>query len=204
MAAQPLDLVIEQGKTFSRTIRWESTVLAWKAITAIGQVAPMLVTATGHGAPDGWKAAITNVLGMLNANAAHTPPWDSEFQPLTFVGANQVAFNGVSAAGFDPYVSGGYLVYYVPVSLATMTARMKIKDRLGGTTLVTLATPPVSGSGFVIDDTAKTITLTITAVDTAAFTWTDGVYDLEMVDSSNAAVVAILSGNVTVIDEVTA
>jgi len=203
VAAQSLDLVIEQGKTFSRVIRWESSVRAWKAITAIGNVAPMLVTAVGHGMPDGWRAAITDVVGMIDANAGHNPPWDSELKPATYVGVDQVSFDDVSAAGFDAYVSGGYLFYYVPVSLATMTARMKIKDQIGGTVLVSLVTPAVSGSGFTIDDTNKTITLSISATDTAAFTWTEGVYDLEMVDSSDGSVVAILSGSVTVTDEVT-
>lgn len=203
MSAQLLDLVIVQGSTFSRTIRWESSVLAWKAVTAIGQVAPALVTAVGHAVPDGWKAAVTNAGGMIDINAQHTPPWDSEFRPATYVGVDQVSFNDVSAAGFDAYTSGGYLVYYVPVSLATMTARMKIKDQLGGTVLESLVTPVVSGTGFTIDDTAKTITLTISDTDTAAFTWLNGVYDLEMVDSSDSSVVAILSGNVTVTDEVT-
>jgi hypothetical protein len=114
-----------------------------------------------------------------------------------------VAFGDVSAASFDPYESGGYLVYYVPSSLATMTARMKIKDRIGGTVLESLVTPMVAGSGFVISDVAKIITLTISATDTAAFQWETGVYDLEMVDSSNGNVTAILSGNVTVTEEVT-
>ncbi len=203
MSAQNLDLVIEQGKTFTRVIRWESSVLAWKAITAIGQVAPALVTANGHGVPDGWKAAVTNAGGMIDINAEHTPPWDSEFRPATYVGVNQVSFNDVSAAGFDAYTSGGYLVYYVPVSLATMTARMKIKDQIGGTVLESLVTPVASGTGFTIDDTNKTITLTISAADTAAFTWTEGVYDLEMVDNSDGSVIAILSGNITVTDEIT-
>ena len=201
MAAQSLDLVIEQGKTLSRVIRWESSVRAWKAITAIGNVAPMLVTAVGHGMPDGWRAAITDVVGMIDANAGHNPPWDSELKPATYVGVDQVSFDDVSAAGFDAYVSGGYLFYYVPVSLATMTARMKIKDQIGGTELVSLTTQ--AGSGFVVDDTNKTITLTITAADTEAFTWTEGVYDLEMVDSSDDSVVAIFSGSITVTDEVT-
>jgi len=201
VAAQSLDLVIEQGKTLSRVIRWESSVRAWKAITAIGNVAPMLVTAVGHGMPDGWRAAITDVVGMIDANAGHNPPWDSELKPATYVGVDQVSFDDVSAAGFDAYVSGGYLFYYVPVSLATMTARMNIKDQIGGTELVSLTTQ--AGSGFVVDDTNKTITLTITAADTEAFTWTEGVYDLEMVDSSDDSVVAIFSGSITVTDEVT-
>ena len=57
-------------------------------------------------------------------------------------------------------------------------------------------------SGIVIDNTAKTITLSIPATDTDGFTWKNGVYDLEMV-SSASAVTAILSGKVSVTKEVT-
>jgi hypothetical protein len=201
MAAKQLDLVIEQGKTFSRVIRWETENLVWRAITAIDQVAPMRVTSLAHGIPDGWRAAITDVVGMLQANALHTPPWDNELQLVAFAGASAVLFPNVSAASFDPYESGGYLVYYDPADLAGMTARMKIKDQVGGNELESIVTK--AGTGFVIDDLAKTITLTITPVDTALFEWQTGVYDLEMVDGSSGDVVAILSGAVTVTEEVT-
>ena len=200
MSAKRQDLVITQGSTFIRTIRWETAPLKWVPITAIGQVAPMLVTAAGHGLTDGWKAAIVNVLGMLDANAKYLPPRDSDFQPCTFISATQVAFNTVSAANFDAYVSGGYVVYYTPVNLVGYTARMTIKDKIGGTVLATLVMQ--AGTGFVIDTAAQTITMTITATDTAGYTWLKGVYDLEMVDGSGI-VTAILSGNVSVSDEVT-
>lgn len=200
MSAKLLDLVIEQGKTFSRTIRWETTPLVWKPITAIGQVAPALITAVAHGVPDGWKVAVTNAGGMLNINAPHTPPWDDEFQPATLVGVNQVSLNAVSAAGFDPYTSGGYLVYYTPVDLTGYSARMKIKDQIGGTVLASFVVQ--AGTGFVLDPTTQTIVLTIIATDTAAYTWTTGVYDLELV-SGAGVVTAILSGAITVVDEVT-
>lgn len=57
-------------------------------------------------------------------------------------------------------------------------------------------------AGIVIDNTAKTITLSIPATTTDDFTWTKGVYDLEMV-SATGTVAAILSGKVIVTREVT-
>jgi hypothetical protein len=71
---------------------------------------------------------------------------------------------------------------------------------------VDAADPPlvslVSPTDITIDDTAKTVTITITAVVTAAYTFSSGVYDLEMV-SGAGVVTQLLSGNVTVLDEVT-
>lgn len=194
------NLVIRQGDTFTRVIRWEVSPLIYKAISAIGQVAPMLITAATHGLTNGWKVAVRDVVGMLDANAKNNPPTDNEFRPCTVVDANTVSINTLSAAGFDAYVSGGYLVFYTPQDLTGYSARMKIKDRIGGTVLETLTTQ--AGTGFVVDSTAKTITLTILAVDTTLLTFTRAVYDLEMV-SASGIVTAILSGNVVLTKEVT-
>jgi hypothetical protein len=60
----------------------------------------------------------------------------------------------------------------------------------------------VSPTDIVLDDTAKTITVTISAADTAAYDFTTGVYDLELV-SSGGVVTQLLAGNVTVGSEVT-
>ena len=198
MAATQQDLVIEQGKTFTRVVRWETTPLVYKPITAIPNTAPATLTVAAHGMPDGWKAAVTDVKGMTDINAANTPPKNSDFMRATVVDANTVAFNAISAASFKTYKSGGYLVYYTPVDLTGFTAAMKIKDRVGGNLLISLVSP----TNIVIDATGKTITVTIGSEVSAAFTWLSGVYDLEMI-SPTGVVTALLSGAVAVTDEVT-
>lgn len=55
---------------------------------------------------------------------------------------------------------------------------------------------------IVLDAALKTITLTVSATDTAALTWKKGSYDLEMV-SPAGVVTALLTGTVTVSKEVT-
>lgn len=203
MVARRQDLVLEQGRTFTRLIRWETSPIVYKPITAIAQTAPALITAVGHGIPDGWRVGVINVLGMLEINAKHTPPKDGDLIPATYVGANQVSLNSVSSAGFDAYISGGYLTYYTPVDLTGFTAAMKIKDRIGGLTLATLVSGVGAGlTGITIDNSAKTITVVIASEDSAAYTWLRGVYDLELV-SATGIVTAILTGSITVKDEVT-
>lgn len=202
MAAKQ-DLIIVQGKTFVRIIRWESLPFVYKAITGITKAAPAVVTATGHGAPDGWRVAIVSVQGMTEINAS-TPPKDREFVRATYVDPNTLELNTVNSAEYSTYTSGGYVQYYTPVDLAGFTARMQIKDKVGGTVLASsdIDDAPLNVIALTLDNAAKTITLTIAAVDAAAFTWKKGVYDLEMV-SGTGEVTALLTGSVTVTPEVT-
>ncbi|MBK8773003.1 MAG: hypothetical protein IPM06_21580 [Rhizobiales bacterium] len=58
---------------------------------------------------------------------------------------------------------------------------MSIKDVVGGTELLRLDT---TNARIALDNAAKTIALTISAADTAAITWLEGVYDLELVSAT--------------------
>lgn len=193
------DLELTQGKTFSLVLRWEQPTLVYKAITAISQAGAPVVSSTSHGMPDGWRAACVSVKGMTEINAENWPLKDKDFKKATVPTANSVEFNEINAADYKAYTSGGYLVYRAPVDLAGFTARMTIKDKKGGTTLESLTTV---GGEIVLNNTDKTITLTLSATDTAAYTWTKGVYDLELV-SSGGVVTELLSGSVKINKEVT-
>ena len=193
------DFIIEQGKTFSQVLRWEAPPIIYKAITAITQTAPARLTVTAHGIPNGWRVAVVSVKGMTQINAPNSPPKDKDYVQATVVDANTVELNTVNAADYKAYSSGGYLQLNTPVDLAGYTARMSVKDKVGGTELLRLDT--VAGD-IVIDNVAKTITLTVSAVDTAAITWKKGVYDLELI-SSGGVVTALLSGTVVLAKEVT-
>ena len=195
------DLAIPQGRTFSLALRWETAPVIYKAITGIAQTAPVRITVPAHGIPDGWRVAITNVKGMTAINADANKINDRDYHQATVIDANTVEINDINAAGFKPYASGGYIQFGTPVDLTGFKARMAIKNRVGGTVLYTLTT---ENGGIVIDAAAKLVTLNISAVDTAAMTFTTGVYDLEMVSGATPAVVtALISGRVTVTREVT-
>lgn len=199
MSCEEQDLVIRKGETWQRIVRWETTPWVFKAITGITAAAPAVVTAVGHAAPDGWRVAVVSAGGMRQINAKHNPPWSNEFHKARVLTANTLELNEVNSAGYNAYTSGGYVQYYTPVDLAGFTARMSIKDKVEGTVLLSLTT---TNGRIAIDNTAKTITLTISATDTAAIDWTEGVYDLEMIDPSGV-VTPLLSGIITIQDEVT-
>lgn len=196
-----LNLTIRQGETFTRVIRWETLPYVYSTITGVQQAAPVRITAGSHGLKSGWRAAVIGVRGMTQLNAKHSPPRDSEFIQVTAVDASTVTFNTVSSVDYSAYTSGGYLMSYTPVDLTGYTARMHIRDRIGGTVLLAL-TSDVPDNRISLDNTEHTITVVISADDTAALTFTKGVYDLEMV-SPTGAVTTIFRGTVTVPKEVT-
>lgn len=195
MPALPLieNLEIAQGKTYSRPVRWEKEPFLYRPITGIAKTAPVRITAVGHGIPDGWRVAVVSVQGMRQI-CADNPPKESQYHRCTVIDADTVDINEINAAGYSTYTSGGYLQLYTPASLAGCVARLTIKDKVGGTVLLALTSP---SSGIVLDNTGKTITFTITATVTAAFTWTKGVYELEIEDGSGV-VTGLLRGTVTI------
>jgi len=192
------DLTLLQGRTFNHTVKWEIEPVVYKPITGITQSAPCVVTATGHGVPDGWRVAIVSVKGMTQINAS-TPPKDSEYVVAKVLTDNTIELNTVNAAEYKAYTSGGYVQYNTPQDLTGYVARMSIKDKVGGTELMALDTTNLR---ILIDNTTKTIKLDIDALDTAAITWKRGIYDLEL-ESPAGVVTALMFGNVTVTNEVT-
>ena len=192
------DLTILQGRTYSHPIKWETEPVIYKPITAITQAAPCIVTAVGHGLPDGWRVAIVSVKGMTQINASN-PPKDNEYVVAKVLTADTIELNTVNAAEYKAYISGGYVQYNTPQDLTSYVARMSIKDKVGGTELMSLTT---ANSRILIDNTTKTITLEIDADDTAEITFKKGVYDLEL-ESPSGVVTALMYGNVTVTNEVT-
>jgi len=194
------EVVIQQGKTWSRVLRWETSPIVYKAISAITQLVPVRMTVASHGLVANWRAAITGVGGMVELNARSDPPRSPDYHKATVVDANTIELNSVNASSFSAYTSGGYVQYNTPVNLTGYTARMQIRRNFASSTVLKELT--VANGAIVIDNTAKTITATISATDTAGFTWTTAVFDLEMV-SPGGVVTQLWSGSMRVVKEVT-
>lgn len=201
MAATRADLTIEQGKTFTQVVRWEVEPYVTVAIEAITRANPVVITTSeAHGLVNGWNVAVVDALGMTDLNAGSNPPKESDFRRATVVDSTNISFNGVSSARFRAYRGGGYLQWLTPKDMSGYTARLSIKDEVGGTELLSLTT---ENDRIAIDNSAKLITLSLTAEDTEAITdWTSGVYDLELV-SADDEVTALITGKVKVTQEVT-
>lgn len=85
------------------------------------------------------------------------------------------------------------------VDLTTFTARMQAREKVTSTTtFIDISTT----SGITLGGTNGTITVTLTAAETAAITATSGVYDLELIDAASV-ITRLLNGTVTISEEVT-
>lgn len=193
------DLEIKKGKTFTLTLRWETEPIVYRPITGMQQTAPVRITAPAHGLVTGWNAAVTNAKGMTELNAEPNKVKDKDYHRATVVDSDTIEFNDVNAVGFKAYVSGGVLQYNTPAPLAGTSARATIKDKVGGTVLLTLTG---ANGKIAIDQAAKTITLTLSATETAALVFSKGVYDLEIQDAGGT-VTLLMEGKVQVTNEVT-
>jgi hypothetical protein len=199
MSACKLDIVILQGKTFAKTLRWGQPHKLYGVITGATQAAPCVLHVVAHGVPDGWLFRIADVVGMKQLNSCNREK-NLGYYTATVVDVDHIELNDVNATGFTAYTSGGVIEFNEPVDLTGYTARMQIRQSLqSDTVLLELTT---ENGGIVIDTGASTITLNIDATDTAAIDWQQGVYEVEMT-SSGGKVDSLAGGAVKVLQEVT-
>lgn len=178
MAEKTQDLYLQQGKTQPLVLRCETVPIVYKTISAIQQTAPVRMTVTSHGIIDGWRAAVTNVKGMTEINSEANNLKDKDYHAVTVVDANTVEINDINAAGFKAYTSGGILQFNTPMDLAGYDARLEIRNKKNGDTV--LYTMTVTNKLIAIDNTLKTVTLYFDAVPLSDLTWKKGYYELEL------------------------
>tara|TARA_Y100000004_G_C8690071_1_gene317061 strand:+ start:58 stop:414 length:357 start_codon:yes stop_codon:yes gene_type:complete len=89
------------------------------------------------------------------------------------------------------------------VNLTNYEARMQVRETVESTsTLASFTSSPAAG--LAVTAGAGTVTLTITSTQTAAYSFKNGVYDLEIYDNSvPAQVVRLIQGRFVVNPEVT-
>ncbi len=194
MSPTKINFKVYQGSTFKEVLRWASSTIVYKPITNITKDAPAVITAIGHGVPNGWFIKVTNVTGMKEINS------DTNSLLVTSTTADTITINALNSLGFAAYTSGGIVSYYEPINLTGFTARMQIRSKLEDTVVIHELT--TENAGIVIDNTEKTIKLNITPEATALFTFTNAVYSLELI-SSGGEVTPFSNGSIMLIKEVT-
>jgi hypothetical protein len=179
-------LKITRGSTFADTLRWATSECRMIA-AVLNPTAPVTLTAPSHGLPDGWGLSIEGHPRIPETSRFAVKVIDDDTLELS-------CLNGV------PFGSARNVVVraLTPVDLSGYTARMHIRDKVGGTLLLELTT---ENDRIEVDDALKEIRRTISAADTADIAWKKGVFDLEMVQGDY--VIKIDSGTVEVADEVT-
>ena len=121
------------------------------------------------------------------------------YRIATTVDANNITVGDLNGVGFATYTSGGIVEYNDPVSLTGVTARMQLRASISDTTFLAEYT---TENGFIgIDTVNKTITITVDAVTTAAYTFSTAVYSLEVI--KGAVVTPLATGTITLVKEIT-
>lgn len=193
MPPAKINFKMYQGSTFSELLRWESSRKIYKSITAVTQAAPCIITAAGHGVPDGWRVKVTNVVGMKEINSTDT------YNTATFVDANSIELNDINSVGYTAYTSGGILEYNEPIDLTLYTARMQLRHKVSDTTVID--TYDTLGGKIVIDPINYTISIIVDAITTATYTFSTAVYNLEL--ELAGVVTTLAEGNISLVKEVT-
>lgn len=188
-----INFKIYQGSTFRETLRWETSTKVYKPISLITSAAPTVITAAGHGIPVGWRFKVTNVLGMADINTTEA------VYTASSISTDNVTINALNSIAFKPYVSGGILEYNQPVDLAGLTARMQIRSKLEDSVVIHELT--TENGGIIINNTLKTIELSIPASITSTFVFTNAVYSLEIINGIEISTFA--GGSLSLVKEVT-
>lgn len=178
------EILIQRGETFSLDVYWaDADHLTYKAITDISIAdGPPRLTVPGHGMPNRWPAAVVRVNGMRQINAENQPPSSADFREGLVIDSDTIEFNGLDATGFSPYVSGGFLVFQTPQDLTDHTPRMDVKDKRGGTVLISSEedAAPLDVIELTTFPAEARTNITISAENAAAIPWNKGVTELEM------------------------
>lgn len=185
------NFTVGAGETFAPVVRWAMKTLTTVAISGIARATPVLITAVGHGIPQGWPVAVVGVTGMPEINATRYPPVANDFHYATVADANTITLNDISSAQFQPYSSGGSIVYNTPQPLVGVVPTMTFYDTPQKDTVLATLT---LGSGLTVDTIQM---LMVPELQTAGLLWDTAYYDLDVVDA-NAVVTRILTGILTI------
>ena len=197
-----LALSVRRGASEDIALRLETSAKKFAAITGMSKTAPLRVTASGHGIPDMWYAAVIDARGMTEMNAADSNKIrESEFHQITAIDANTVDFLEISSGGFKTYTGGGYLAYYEPLDLSGYTsARMDVKRRVGGD--VELALNTTDGT-LEIEAATHSVWIRLDDTDLAALPAREYVFDIELVSATAIDAICSAESVFEVLPEVT-
>lgn len=182
MSLLELTLTIRRGATIDLPIRVESSRIAYRAITSISRTAPMRVTATGHGLPPSWRAAIHGAGGIVEANALSRRLREIDLWRAEKVDANTIDFVDVDATSYHAYTSGGTLAYYSPLDLSAYTAAtMMLKTDASGSAQATWNT---SDGTMQLDASNAALWLRLSVAQSEAVAAGTYLFDIELTRSA--------------------
>lgn len=198
MQPAKINYKVYQGSTFSEMFRWESETKVYHKISSIAKSAPCVITVEDTPElPVGWRFRVVGAAGMKEINSVGDSWYIATAVNLA---DKKVEINQVNSLGYSNYNNGGVLEYNSPVSLSNYSARMQIRETVDSPTVIYSAT--TQNGDIQLDNTYKTIQVTIPAQATAQFEFATAVYSLELY-TPGGVVIPFLVGNLTLVPEVT-
>lgn len=188
---------VYQGSTFKEIYRWESQTPVYLNIAAASKSAPCVITTTTTPrVPTGWRVRVQGVQGMKDLNSAV-----DTYYLATAVNAEAktITLNQVNSEAYQQYTTGGTVEYNQPVDLTGVKARLQVRETLDSD-LVLYSASSQTGE-IVIDTVLSTVTWTIPAQVSSAFTFTSAVYGMELYTDAGM-VTPFITGNLTLQREV--
>lgn len=188
---------IYQGSTFQEAYRWESQTKVYEPIQSITKAAPCVITtASTHELPVGWRFRVVGAGGMKEINNA-----SDSYYLATDTSTTGIEVNEINSTHYTTYTNGGVVEYNKPVDLTGFKARMQIRKTVTSSDVIYQAS---SDTGEIeIDLVYNSITITIPATVTQNFNFTAAVYSMELYNSLTGVVVPFITGNLTLIQEIT-
>ncbi|QHE96874.1 hypothetical protein LCG56_26990 [Pseudomonas cannabina pv. alisalensis] len=202
MGAPVIDISIVKGKTFEFMYRYAEHELVYLPIAAMPNTAPVRLTITNHGIPDGWPVRIEGVRQPVELNSA-----DDAYYIATSINADTIELNTVRADQWRAFTAGGLVILNRPFDLTSCAARMQIRDRVDGKMLLSFSSDPfatpVPDGSITVDVELAALIVRLNASKTTDIEWTRAVYDLELTTPDGGVYPVTAVSKVTVGEEVT-
>ncbi len=195
MTATKLNITIEQGATYSLGFNWYGAGKLCKRIEGLTPGCPTQITITSHGLPSTspTPVAISHVQGAKRANT------NGAYVKATYIDVDNF-YVDADTVDQDYTPNTGLVTWFAPTDLTGYSARMHIREDIDDVTAIDELTSV--GGEITLSTTDGRITVTIADDVTAAYTFDEAVYDLEVEDGSGVTT-RLLYGTVTLSKEVT-
>ena len=114
--------------------------------------------------------------------------------------SNTIELNAINSLQYTAYTSGGVIEYNKPVDLTGYKARMQVRKSIASTDILYEAS---TDTGEIdIDLALNTISINIDASVTQGFTFSSGVYSVELY-KADGTVLPFITGSLTLVQEIT-
>lgn len=187
-----LNLKVRQGSMFKKVLRWETEPFIYKPITSIGSTAPCALHVPGHGLLQSQLFAIQNAQGLvdLNEKAEDITQWHRAH----VVDDDHIEINRVNALAFKAHTPNtGVIKYRTVVDLTGYTARLTLRERMGGVILHTMTS--ADPEEITLDPATGLVSFVFSSEASKLWTWRKAVFELDLIDVTGEHEYTIATGD---------